>query len=65
MIILNFQVPHTATQNTHSHTQKREKTCKKREKNGKRKIKCTSIKQQKARQNILLVNLQLILINKN
>ena len=64
-------VPHTTysqIQNTHTHTQKGEKKLVKKEKRKERqqkKAKYASIKQRKFRKNMLLINLQLIFINKN
>ena len=59
------------TKHTHTHTQKKEKkkTCKKKKKERKerqpKKAKYASIKQRKFRKNMVLINLQLIFINKN
>ena len=66
-------VPHTThsqIQNTHTHKKKGEKkTCKKKKKERKerqqKKAKYASIKQRKFRKNMVLINLQLIFINKN
>ena len=66
-------VPHTThsqIQNTHTHKKKGEKkTCKKKKKERKerqqKKAKYAGIKQRKFRKNMVLINLQLIFINKN
>ena len=57
---------HTQLHKTHTVTHKKgKKLVRKEKKKQRKKTKYASIKQQKARQNILLINLQLILINKN
>ena len=59
---------HSYTQNTPTHTKKGEKKLVKKEKRKERqqkKAKYASIKQRKFRKNMLLINLQLIFINKN
>ena len=63
-----YQTPHTATHKTHPHTHKKgEKKLVKKEKRKERqqkKAKYASIKQRKVRKNMVLINLQLIFINK-
>ena len=65
-------VPHTThsqIQNTHTHIQKKEKKKlvkkKERKERQQKKAKYASIKQRYFRKNMVLINLQLIFINKN
>ena len=49
---------------THSYTEKKNLLIKEKIQTANKKTKCASIKQRKARKNILMLNLQLIFINK-
>ena len=62
MIILKGQVSYTT--HSYTNTQKKEKKLVEKERQHK-KAKYASIKQRKARKNIVLINLQLIFMNRN
>ena len=71
LLINDCTTHHTQPNTKHTHTKKKgeKKTCKKKKKERKerqqKKAKYASIKQRKFRKNMVLINLQLIFINKN
>ena len=65
LLINDCTTHHTQPNTKHTHTKKKEKKKKERKERQQKKAKYARIKQRKFRKNMVLINLQVIFINKN